>query len=276
MAILTRLSKGTALTHTEMDSNFKELDYRLHILASAPGITTDIDDGVLVGSHCYVTSTEKMYINTDNTAGAAVWEEQIEARDYYVSSTDPVNNTDDITLGYKLGSHWYNEATGMLYIATLMGTGTSTWELQQKADYTMDSNASGASDVYEIVLPVAQIPADSQYQVNIKLKGLVEDLVTATGVYFPFEENFTVLVPIDLAASSTATYTVKTSSGIARPVTLTRDVSNNLTISTTFVNGGLIDDQAVVGSSYLEMTYDYAPWTATQSITIALLSVATF
>ena len=47
MAILTRIAKGTALTHTEMDANFKELDYRLHILASAPQITTDIDDGVL-------------------------------------------------------------------------------------------------------------------------------------------------------------------------------------------------------------------------------------
>ncbi len=74
MALVLRNVKGSELTFDEMDGNLVYLDGKRLIKDRAPTATDDTTTGIFVRSWWEDTTTGTMYVCTDNTEGAAVWE----------------------------------------------------------------------------------------------------------------------------------------------------------------------------------------------------------
>lgn len=56
-------------------SNVRAVQYEIknNTTTSDPGVTNDIDEGYVFGSHWYNSSSGKVFFCADNTDGAAVW-----------------------------------------------------------------------------------------------------------------------------------------------------------------------------------------------------------
>jgi hypothetical protein len=92
---------------------------------TAPGVNDDSTQGYSVGSVWIDTTHLLAYVCLDATAGAAVWSEAL--LDNLSAVVDPGVN-DDSTLGYAIGSTWFNLATRRVWRAFDVSAGAAVWE----------------------------------------------------------------------------------------------------------------------------------------------------
>lgn len=91
MAITKRLVKGSALTHTELDSNFTDLDGRVTTLESTPGsdsqtLTLAGDDLTITGGNTVSLSTLSTEVVDDTSPQLGG---NLDLNTYDLSTTDP-------------------------------------------------------------------------------------------------------------------------------------------------------------------------------------------
>jgi hypothetical protein len=93
--------------------------------ARPPLATDDFDAGVDVNDQWIDTVAGLLYICTDNTSGAAAWQQET----YKSSLTETVDPsiTDDETAGYTAGSYWLNTSSGQMFVCEDASVGAAVW-----------------------------------------------------------------------------------------------------------------------------------------------------
>lgn len=98
--------------------------------AADPTINDDSDDGYAIGTHWVNTTTDNTFLLTDNTVGAANWEQTNGAGGGGTTITDTVDPTvnDDSGDGYDNGTLWINTTDEDVFILTDNTLGAANWE----------------------------------------------------------------------------------------------------------------------------------------------------
>lgn len=130
MAITYRLVKGVELTHEEMDTNLRTLDFKDYRTTTNPTENDDSSNGFEVDSKWTNTTTGDVFRCSDATVSLAVWNLEVQAVDKVVDDTDP---TDSDNYDF-IGQRWINktvtgndEVVNKIFIATAVTSNLFTW-----------------------------------------------------------------------------------------------------------------------------------------------------
>jgi len=91
-----------------------------------PTTTSDSSFGYGVGSIWVNTATDQAYVCVDATPTAAIWKSITGGTKNTAAASAPTL-TSDTTLGYSIGSLWWDSATNTQYVATSVNAGAAAW-----------------------------------------------------------------------------------------------------------------------------------------------------
>lgn len=101
-------------------------DHRI-LLADASAPTVDDDENFYQVGSLWLQNVRTVYKPTDVDLGAATWVQNTNTHNLYSYEAPTVNN--DGTEGYDVGSVWFNQGTGAIYVCSNTTTGAAVWTL---------------------------------------------------------------------------------------------------------------------------------------------------
>jgi len=187
---------------------------KVYTASTPPTVNEDADDSFDIGDMWVDTNSDKSYIVTDTTSGAAVWKLLApEAGAVTTSSVDPTVN-DDVDLGFSVGDIWVNTTTGIAYITTDNTDGAAVWRpitpdvmggfIVDGADLTITTH-NNTNFVEKLSVSTGSIPA-GDYVLHYSYKWNIDS--TAQNFEAQIQQNNTTVVHshVEEATDSTGDY----------------------------------------------------------------------